>query len=186
VATSNRWLLAEEGYTRSPAICTSGAGRPSIAWISADQHGEIIKFSYLKNDGNWAAPVACSRTVTGISAIAMAPFQNGVVATWIEDGVSSDTLVRLMARRDDGGSDVSAISDGYSRPAYPAVVSDGETIWVFVTFRREGGRVLKVAVGQDIAHLSPWRALSDERAMGGGLAGDERTLQPRLVSRNCE
>ena len=163
MGTSNRWVMTDDGYSRSPVLCVDIKGKFHLSWISS-KDGECIKHVVLGKDGTWSLPEQCSPFVSHITGLSMAPLGDGVVLMWTDGGVRAVSGLKLKTLGDQKNEAFRIVMDGANRPSHPQIVTDGKTLFAFATVCEGKGRVLKFAYGCDVDHLSSWRSLSDERA----------------------
>lgn len=132
---TNRWVLSDSQYGRSPQICVDRREQCRAAWISCGPEGEAILTSQFNSDRNptWSPPQICvppRRTITGLT---LSPFEDGILLAWTEAGRNGGLRIRTIT--DQGIGESRCVVTGDTVPAHPTLCSDQNGFALFWTVR---------------------------------------------------
>ncbi len=84
--TSQHWVIETTGYGHRPRICVDRGGRWWISWISSQPDREKVCLAWRVPGRDWSTAIELEDTVGRILELELAPWQDGVLIAWVDDG----------------------------------------------------------------------------------------------------
>ncbi len=144
-----RWVMKEHGYGRSPVVCVDESGLYWTAWISWVPEGECVRVSWKEPGGEWADPAPCCNVATKVTGLAIAPWEDGILVAWIDEGHPDDDGLKLKMFDPGGGGATRLVVPSRRGPAHPSLDTLGSRYALTWTTRTVGGRQLAACLGTD-------------------------------------
>lgn len=156
------WSMSDSQYARSPVVCMDFHSRCWVAWISCGPNGESVRASFYNASSkeHWSPPRMLSPVCRAVTGPAVAPYRDGIVAVWVEDGPLGG--LKVAAVDCDCIKEPMLLAPGKAAPAHPTAAANSTGFCVFWTVRDRSSRRVEGVVSSCLSEDMEIRHISEK------------------------
>lgn len=162
----NTWRLSVPTYGRTPKVCTDTLGRSWVVMIGYRNDQECLWASYYIPGQTWCPVFQISDDKDYILDFDIAPFEDGIVLTWIDGGDAESDGLQLRKVWDvQGMSAPKLILPRRRCPASVCIASEDNRFFLAYGLRRPGGQEILGFISESVDVLPDPMQLSSRKRM---------------------